>query len=65
MDHLRARQQLFLSKVMSTETWDILQLNYSTGGDKSPTLRQMIMRLTVGEDNTPLFHSIDLDWKGI
>ena len=64
LDRLRARQQLFLSTIQTHETWDILQLDYcSTPG--SPTLRQMIMGLTVGEDNTPIFHSVDLDWQGV
>ena len=64
LDRLRARQQLFLSKIQSHETWSILQLDYSSAAGV-PTLRQMIMGLTVGEDDTPLFHSVDLDWKGV
>lgn len=64
LDRLRARQQLFLSTIQTHETWDILQLDYcSTPG--SPTLRQMIMGLTVGEQDTPIFHSVDLDWQGV
>ena len=64
LDRLRSRQQLFLSKIQSHETWDILQLDYNSGPPGSPTLRQMIMGLTIN-DNTPLFHSVDLDWKGV
>ena len=64
LDRLRARQQLFLSKIQSHETWSILQLDYSTAAG-IPTLRQMIMGLTVGSNDTPLFHSVDLDWKGV
>ena len=64
LDRLRSRQQLFLSKIQSHETWSILQLDYSSAAGV-PTLRQMIMGLTVGEENTPLFHSVDLDWKGV
>jgi hypothetical protein len=29
-----------------------------------PTLRQMIMDMTTKEDNIPLFHCVDLDWRG-
>ena len=65
LDRLRARQQMFLSKIVSHESWDILQLDYNPGPEGSPTLRQMIMGLTVGTDDSPLFHSVDLDWKGV
>ena len=64
LDRLRSHQQLFLSKIQSYETWDILQLDYSSGPAGTHTLRQMIMGLTVDED-TPLFHNVDLDWKGV
>ena len=64
LDRLRARQQLFLSKIQTHETWSILQLDYSSAAGV-PTLRQMIMGLTVGEEDIPLFHSVDLDWRGV
>jgi hypothetical protein len=63
IERLRARQKSFLSKILSTDMWDIVQLDYATD-DRSPTLRQMIMSLTSKEDNVPLFHCIDLDWRG-
>ena len=44
---------------------NILQLDYNPGPAGSPTLRQMIMGLTTGSEDAPLFHSVDLDWKGI
>ena len=65
LNRLRSRQQLFLSTIQSTETWDILQLDYNCGSHDAPTLRQMIMGLTAGPDDAPLFHSVDLDWKGV
>ena len=43
----------------------MLQLDYNSGPPGTPTLRQMIMGLTVGDEDTPLFHSVDLDWKGV
>ncbi len=62
-ERLCARQKSFLSNILSTDTWDIVQLDYATE-DNSPTLRQMIMSLTTKENNIPLFHCVDLDWKG-
>jgi hypothetical protein len=63
IERLRARQKSFLSNILSTDTWDIVQLDYATD-DNSPTLRQMIMSLTTKNDNIPLFHCVDLDWRG-
>jgi hypothetical protein len=63
IERLRARQKSFLSKILSTDTWDIVQLDYATD-DSTPTLRQMIMSLTSKDDKVPLFHCVDLDWKG-
>ena len=65
LDRLRSRQQLFLKSIQTTETWDIVQLDYNCGNSGAPTLRQMIMGLTTGQKKTPLFHSVDLDWKGV
>jgi hypothetical protein len=63
IERLRQRQKIFLDKILSTTTWDIVQLDY-TRDDSLPTLRQMIMSLTTGAQDVPLFHCVDLDWKG-
>jgi hypothetical protein len=63
IERLRARQKSFLSSILSTVTWDIVQLDYATD-DNSPTLRQMIMSLTTKDKDIPLFHCVDLDWRG-
>jgi hypothetical protein len=60
---LRARQKVFLANIVSSVTWDIIQLDYSSAPD-DPTLRQMIMALTTRDNDIPLFHCVDLDWKG-
>jgi hypothetical protein len=61
-EHLRARQKSFLNNIQSSDTWDIVQLDYSSH-ENTPTLQQMIMSLTTIDGNIPLFHCIDLDWK--
>jgi hypothetical protein len=48
---------------VSTATWDIIQLDYSPAPEE-PTLRQMIMLMKTKESNIPLFHCVDLDWRG-
>jgi hypothetical protein len=63
IERLRARQKVFLENVLSIATWDVIQLDYSPEASQ-PTLRQMIMDLTSKDDETPLFHCVDLDWKG-
>lgn len=40
-----------------------IQLDYNSGPTGSPTLWQMIMGLTVTDNDTPLFHSVDFDLK--
>jgi hypothetical protein len=62
IEKLRARQKSFLSNIVSSKTWDIVQLDYSAQS-KEPTLRQMIMSLKTSND-IPLFHCVDLDWRG-
>jgi hypothetical protein len=63
IERLRARQKVFLQNIVTSTTWDIIQLDYAQNSSQ-PTLRQMIMSLTTGEDNIPLFHCVDLDWRG-
>jgi hypothetical protein len=63
VEKLRARQQSFLNNIVSTETWDIVHLDYASSSDE-PMMRQMIMALKTSEKNIPLFHCVDLDWKG-
>lgn len=63
IEKLRARQQSFLSNIQSTSTWDIIQLDYAPSPD-DPTLRQMLMAMTTADSNIPLFHCVDLDWRG-
>ena len=64
LDKLRERQKAFLSTIKATQTWDIVQLDYSAEIGQ-PTLRQMIMEVTSEQyPGTPLFHSVDLDWRG-
>ena len=59
---LRQRQAEFLNGIVSRSTWDVVHLDYAR--DNEPTLRQMIMSLkTKDDDNIPLFHCVDLDWK--
>jgi hypothetical protein len=61
IERLRSRQKSFLENILTTVTCDIIQLDYSP--DRSqPTLRQMIMDLKT-EDEIPLFHCVDLDWR--
>jgi hypothetical protein len=62
IERLQSRQKSFLDNILTTVTWDIIQLDYSP--DRSqPTLRQMIMDLKTDND-IPLFHCVDLDWRG-
>jgi hypothetical protein len=63
IERLRARQKSFLQNIVSMATWDIIQLDYSPDTSQ-PTLRQMIMDMTTKEGNIPLFHCVDLDWRG-
>jgi hypothetical protein len=63
IDKLRARQKAFLQNIVTSTTWEILQLDYAPI-QTQPTLRQMIMELTTEEGNIPLFHCVDLDWSG-
>jgi hypothetical protein len=64
IDRLRTRQKKFLDSIVSTTNWDIMQLDFATD-EGSPTLRQMIMSITSKvDDNVPLFHCVDLDWRG-
>ena len=64
LDKLRERQKAFLTTIQTTQTWDIVQLDYSAAPGQ-PTLRQMIMEITSEQyPGTPLFHSVDLDWRG-
>jgi hypothetical protein len=62
IEKLRARQKFFLSNIISAEMWDIVQLDYSAQSHEL-TLRQMIMALK-NKNDVPLFHCIDLDWRG-
>jgi len=64
IDALRRRQQLFLKGIRSTTSFDINQIDYSSNGGTEPTLRQMIMDIKQSNTNAPLFHGVDLDWKG-
>ena len=63
LDKLRARQKSFLNTIISISTDEIIQLDYSSKGGQIPTLRQMIMNLKSGINDTPLFHCVDLDWR--
>jgi hypothetical protein len=63
IERLRARQKAFLANIQSSVTWDIVQLDYSSH-ENTPTLRQMIMSLTTIDGKIPLFHCVDLDWRG-
>lgn len=64
LDRLRERQKVFLKSIQTCETEDIVQLDYSPT-DGEPTLRQMIMNIKSNKYTaTPLFHSVDLDWRG-
>ena len=64
IDALRRRQQLFLKGIRSSTSHDINQIDYSSNRGKEPTLRQMIMNIKQHGSNVPLFHNVDLDWKG-
>jgi hypothetical protein len=63
IERLRARQKTFLQNIVTSTTWDIIQLDYSPDIHQ-PTLRQMIMDMTTKDGNIPLFHCVDLDWRG-
>ena len=63
MNKLRQRQKEFLQTITSAESGDIYQLDYSNQAGKVPTLRQMIMSIRSQQNNYPLFHCVDLDWK--
>lgn len=63
IERLRARQKVFLSTIVTISTWDVIQLDYSSDPN-TPTLRQMIMELKTEKDDIPLFHCVDLDWRG-
>lgn len=64
IDKLRDRQKLFTRDILTSTTFDIIQLDYARQRN-NPTLRQMIMSIkSKSHPNTPLFHSVDLDWKG-
>lgn len=61
---LRNRQKLFTRDVLTATSYDVIQLDYSPISGQ-PTLRQMIMNIKCKENTTtPLFHAVDLDWKG-
>ena len=63
-DRLKRRQKRFLESIETAETQDIVQLDYSPE-EGEPTLRQMIMSIKSHEyPKTPLFHSVDMDWRG-
>jgi hypothetical protein len=63
IERLRQRQKIFLNNITSSTTLDIVQLDYARD-DESPTLRQMIMSLKTRDTGVPLFHCVDLDWRG-
>ena len=61
---LRRRQKEFLKTIRMTATWDIVYLDFQAE-DCYPTLRQMIMSICSSKNSkVPLFHSVDLDFKG-
>lgn len=63
IENLRIRQRQFLNTIRTQTTYDILELDRPAGQGK-PTLRQMLMSLKCSENNeVPLFHCIDLDYK--
>jgi len=64
IDALRQRQQNFLTQINVYPSYDIIQLDYSRKSGTEPTLRQMIMNIKQKDSDSPLFHSIDLDWRG-
>ena len=64
IDALRRRQQLFLKGIRTSTSHDINQIDYSSNSGIEPTLRQMIMNIKQNNTNAPLFHGVDLDWKG-
>ena len=63
MEKLRQRQKDFLQTITSTDTNEILQLDYSKTAGVIPTVRQMIMSIRSRQKGYPLFHCVDLDWK--
>ena len=64
VDALRQRQQNFLTQIDVYPSYDIIQLDYPRKAGTEPTLRQMIMSIKQNDSDSPLFHSIDLDWRG-
>ena len=64
IDVFRQRQQNFLTQINSYASYDIIQLDYSRKSGNETTLRQMIMNIKQKENGNPLFHSIDLGWRG-
>lgn len=64
IDKLRDRQKSFTRDILTATIYDIVQLDYATKPG-NPTLRQMIMSInSTYMPTTPLFHAVDLDWKG-
>jgi hypothetical protein len=65
IEKLRARQEKFSKKVRRIENWDIMILDAPSSDHMAPSLRQMIMSIPSKiKPGTPVFHSVDLDWKG-
>ena len=64
IDALCQRQQNFLTQINVYPSYDIIQLDYSRKVGTEPTLRQMIMSIKQKDSESPLFYSIDLDWRG-
>ena len=65
IEKLRARQEKFSKKVRKIENWDIMMLDAPSSDYMAPSLRQMIMSIpSKVKPGTPVFHSVDLDWKG-
>ena len=63
IDKLRARQKAFNSSIKSTQTYDIVHLDYGAAPGQ-PTLRQMIGEIKSRQyETTPLFHNVALDWR--
>ena len=64
VDKLRERQRIFTENICSIDTNDIVQIDYAAAASNEPTLRQMIMSINSKDTTTPLFHCVDLDWRG-
>ncbi len=63
IEKLRKRQKDFLNTIRSTTSYSLYDIDMQYV-NQLPTLRQMIMSIRINGTDSPLFHSVDLDYQG-